>query len=118
MAVPFTLAIRQLFEHNHTLVKGERERESAHLSVALSARLGNDCGSVQLVACSQGVGHVEEKGVGSLVHESTGSVPTFAWRESGKPYCGKITLSTPDRDSNLDLPVIGSLVHRESIALD
>nr|CAD7441750.1 unnamed protein product [Timema bartmani] len=28
---------------------------------------------------------------------------------------GKVTLSTPDRDSNLDLPVIGGLVYRKSM---
>nr|CAD7438888.1 unnamed protein product [Timema bartmani] len=33
-------------------------------------------------------------------------------------YLGKTALSKPDRDSNLDLPVIGSLVYRESSALD
>nr|CAD7600202.1 unnamed protein product [Timema genevievae] len=42
-----------------------------------------------------------------------GSAPTFVWRESGKT-----TLSTPDRDSNLDLPVIGTPVDCESSALD
>nr|CAD7464398.1 unnamed protein product [Timema tahoe] len=31
---------------------------------------------------------------------------------------GKTTLSTSDQDSNLDLPVIGSLVYHESNALD
>nr|CAD7393592.1 unnamed protein product [Timema cristinae] len=31
---------------------------------------------------------------------------------------GKTTLSTPDRDSNLDFPVMGSLVHYESSSLD
>nr|CAD7441126.1 unnamed protein product [Timema bartmani] len=33
-------------------------------------------------------------------------------------YFGKTTFITPDRDSNLDLPVIGSLVYCESSALD
>nr|CAD7438148.1 unnamed protein product [Timema bartmani] len=42
-----------------------------------------------------------------------GCVPAFVWREIGKP-----TLSTPDRDSNLVLPVIGSLVYYESGVLD
>ncbi|CAG2063028.1 unnamed protein product, partial [Timema podura] len=41
-----------------------------------------------------------------------GSVPAFAWRESGKT-----TLSIPDRDSNLDLPVIDSLVYCKSSVL-
>ncbi|CAG2063008.1 unnamed protein product, partial [Timema podura] len=45
-------------------------------------------------------------------------VPAFSWRESVKPARGKTTLSTPDRDSNLDLPVIGCLVYCESSALD
>nr|CAD7413555.1 unnamed protein product [Timema poppensis] len=33
-----------------------------------------------------------------------GSEPALAWRESGKPFRKKTTLSSPDRDSNLDLP--------------
>nr|CAD7452776.1 unnamed protein product [Timema tahoe] len=37
--------------------------------------------------------------------------------ESGNPFWGE-TLSTPDRESNLDLPVIGSLVYCESSALN
>ncbi|CAG2060794.1 unnamed protein product [Timema podura] len=46
-----------------------------------------------------------------------GYVPAFAWKESGKLFV-KTTFSTPDRDSNLNLPVIGSLVYCESSALD
>nr|CAD7457450.1 unnamed protein product [Timema tahoe] len=42
-----------------------------------------------------------------------GSVPEFAWRESGKT-----TVNTPNRDSNLDLPVISSPVYSKSSALD
>nr|CAD7589527.1 unnamed protein product [Timema genevievae] len=45
------------------------------------------------------------------------SVLTFAWRE-GKKQFWKNTLSIPDRDLNLDLPVIDSLVYCESSALD
>ncbi|CAG2057145.1 unnamed protein product [Timema podura] len=45
-----------------------------------------------------------------------GIVLTFAWRKSGKPFWKK--LSTPERYSNLDLPVIGSLVYCESNILD
>nr|CAD7445341.1 unnamed protein product [Timema bartmani] len=41
------------------------------------------------------------------------SVTAFAWRESGKS-----TLSTPNQDSNFDLPVIGSLVYRENSVLN
>nr|CAD7461100.1 unnamed protein product [Timema tahoe] len=39
-------------------------------------------------------------------------------RDRGKPCLEQTTLITPDRDSNLDLPVIGSLVYCESNALD
>ncbi|CAG2053742.1 unnamed protein product [Timema podura] len=42
-----------------------------------------------------------------------GSVPEFAWRESGKT-----TVNTPNRDSNLYLPVISSPVYSKSSALD
>nr|CAD7458546.1 unnamed protein product [Timema tahoe] len=41
------------------------------------------------------------------------SVPAFAWRESGKT-----TLSVPDRDSNLNLPVIDCLLYCKSSVLD
>nr|CAD7445376.1 unnamed protein product [Timema bartmani] len=40
------------------------------------------------------------------------SVPAFAWRENGKPFCKK-----KDRDSNLNLTMIGSLVYCESNTL-
>nr|CAD7430171.1 unnamed protein product [Timema monikensis] len=40
-------------------------------------------------------------------HTHGGSEPAFAWRESGKPF-RKTTPSSPDRDSNLDLPVLSS----------
>nr|CAD7392686.1 unnamed protein product [Timema cristinae] len=45
------------------------------------------------------------------------NVPAFVWRKNGKPFL-KTTFSTPDRELNLNLPVIGSLVNRESSALD
>nr|CAD7416765.1 unnamed protein product [Timema poppensis] len=38
--------------------------------------------------------------------------------ESERNHLGKTTLSKPERDLNLDLPVIGSLVHCRSSALD
>nr|CAD7413969.1 unnamed protein product [Timema poppensis] len=41
-----------------------------------------------------------------------GNVPEFVWRESAKT-----TLSKPDKDLNLKLPVIGSLVYCKSSAL-
>nr|CAD7407280.1 unnamed protein product [Timema cristinae] len=44
-------------------------------------------------------------------------IPTFAWRKNGKSFW-KTTFSTPDRDLNLDLPVIGSIIYCESSALD
>nr|CAD7261449.1 unnamed protein product [Timema shepardi] len=51
--------------------------------------------------------------------------PMCVWRESGKPlwktilenHFGK-NLTTPDRDSNLNLPIIGSLVYCKSSVLD
>nr|CAD7452221.1 unnamed protein product [Timema tahoe] len=46
-----------------------------------------------------------------------GCLSTLTWRESGKTFL-KTTLSTPDRDSNLDFPVIESLVYCESSASD
>nr|CAD7198600.1 unnamed protein product [Timema douglasi] len=45
-----------------------------------------------------------------------GSEPTFAWRESGKQF-RKTTPSSPNRDSNLNLPVFSSLAQHESSAL-
>ncbi|CAG2061853.1 unnamed protein product, partial [Timema podura] len=55
---------------------------------------------------------VGRKGIRKVIFR--GSVPAFAWREIGK----KTTLSTPDQDSKLNLPVIGSLVYCESCALN
>nr|CAD7606272.1 unnamed protein product [Timema genevievae] len=45
------------------------------------------------------------------------SVPKFVWWEMEKHF-GKTTLSTPDQDSDLFFPVIGSQVYSESSALD
>nr|CAD7397462.1 unnamed protein product [Timema poppensis] len=45
-------------------------------------------------------------------------VPVFAWSKRAENYLGKTTLSTPDRDSNLDFPVMGSLAYCESSSLD
>nr|CAD7573427.1 unnamed protein product [Timema californicum] len=47
--------------------------------------------------------------------EYRGGEPTISWRESGKPF-EKATPSL-DRDSNLDLRVLGSLAQQESSAL-
>nr|CAD7402817.1 unnamed protein product [Timema poppensis] len=63
-----------------------------------------------------------DKRVSQLRHRGgevifVGSVLTFTWRDSEKPFW-KTILSTPDRDSNLNLPIIGSLVYCESSALD
>nr|CAD7453818.1 unnamed protein product [Timema tahoe] len=42
----------------------------------------------------------------------TGSELAFAWRESGKQF-GKNHPSSPDRDLNLDLPVLGGLAQHD-----
>nr|CAD7459278.1 unnamed protein product [Timema tahoe] len=44
------------------------------------------------------------------------SGPAFAWRESGKPFTGKGG-SSPDRDYNLNLPVLSSQAQQEISAL-
>ncbi|CAG2056972.1 unnamed protein product, partial [Timema podura] len=44
--------------------------------------------------------------------EFRGSEPAFAWRESGKPF-RKNHPSSPDRDSNLDFPVLGGLTQHD-----
>ncbi|CAG2062260.1 unnamed protein product [Timema podura] len=46
-----------------------------------------------------------------------GSVPAFVWMEDGNHF-GQIPLIKADRDSNIDLPVIGSLAFCESSVLD
>nr|CAD7408182.1 unnamed protein product [Timema poppensis] len=46
--------------------------------------------------------------------EFKGNVPIFAWIESVKPFWTK--LRTPNRDSTLDLSVIGNLVQQDSDA--
>nr|CAD7413636.1 unnamed protein product [Timema poppensis] len=45
-----------------------------------------------------------------------GSEPASAWKESGKLFRENY-LSSPDRDSNLDLPVLGSLAQHETSTL-
>nr|CAD7427680.1 unnamed protein product [Timema monikensis] len=45
-------------------------------------------------------------------------VLTFVWGERVENHLGRTTLITPDRELNLDLPVIGSLVQHEISALD
>nr|CAD7442308.1 unnamed protein product [Timema bartmani] len=44
--------------------------------------------------------------------EFRGSEPAFAWRESGEPF-RKNHPSSPDRDFNLDLPVLGGLAQHD-----
>nr|CAD7567913.1 unnamed protein product [Timema californicum] len=48
--------------------------------------------------------------------EFRGSEPEFAWRESGKPF-RKTHPNSPERDSNLDLPILGSPAQHEISAL-
>nr|CAD7604705.1 unnamed protein product [Timema genevievae] len=43
---------------------------------------------------------------------------TRSWFDPSWMYLGKTTLSTPGRDSNLDLPALGSLAQYETSALD
>nr|CAD7575111.1 unnamed protein product [Timema californicum] len=45
-----------------------------------------------------------------------GSEPALAWRDSGKPL-RKTTPSSPERDSNLNLLILGSLAQHETSAL-
>nr|CAD7593264.1 unnamed protein product [Timema genevievae] len=42
----------------------------------------------------------------------------FAWRKSAKPFRKIHPQCTPDRDLNLDLPILGSLIQHEISALD
>nr|CAD7428518.1 unnamed protein product [Timema monikensis] len=51
--------------------------------------------------------------VNPRVNDGRGSIPMFVCRE-----IGKTTLSTPDRDSNLDLPINSSQVYCETSAFD
>nr|CAD7596933.1 unnamed protein product [Timema genevievae] len=64
-----------------------------------------------------------------FTHALTGcdSMSSLFWKEEVDPYLcggrvenhfGRKNLNTPDRDSNLDLPIVGSLVYCESSALD
>nr|CAD7260717.1 unnamed protein product [Timema shepardi] len=53
----------------------------------------------------------------SFCHDDIiGSEPAFSWRESGKPF--RKNPSSPERDSNFALPVLGSQVQHETDALD
>nr|CAD7392452.1 unnamed protein product [Timema cristinae] len=60
---------------------------------------------------------LQEAGITSLSNGSNvrGSEPAFTWRESGKPF--RNTPSSPDRDSNLDLPVLSSRAQHTTSAL-
>nr|CAD7603611.1 unnamed protein product [Timema genevievae] len=58
---------------------------------------------------------VLETGIGKV--ECRLSEPTFVWKESEKNIKGKPSPSSPERDLNLNLPVLGSLAQQESSAL-
>nr|CAD7588569.1 unnamed protein product [Timema genevievae] len=61
--------------------------------------------------------HIEYAGnarIGKVEYRE--SEPAFAWRESGKLF-KKNHPSSPERDSNLDLPVLGSLAQHKSSGL-
>ncbi|CAG2065527.1 unnamed protein product, partial [Timema podura] len=45
-------------------------------------------------------------------------VYSYWLKGKGENHFGKTTLNTPDRDSNLDVPIIGSIVYCEGSALD
>nr|CAD7604715.1 unnamed protein product [Timema genevievae] len=60
----------------------------------------------------------ESARAGTSCSAFSGSEPTFAWREGGKPFRKHpLPPISPDRDSNLDLPVLGSLAQHETSAL-
>ncbi|CAG2055665.1 unnamed protein product, partial [Timema podura] len=60
---------------------------------------------------SNALNHVTtDEGIGKV--EFRGSEPAFAWRKSGKPF-RKNHPSSPDRDSNLDLPVLEGLAQHD-----
>ncbi|CAG2055086.1 unnamed protein product [Timema podura] len=76
------------------------------------------------------VGSLVYRNISALDHAVTGSAPmkvefrgsepTFAWRESRKSFRNprpRHSPSSPDLDSNLDLPVLGSLAQHETSAL-
>nr|CAD7454423.1 unnamed protein product [Timema tahoe] len=54
--------------------------------------------------------------LGIVEVEFRGSEPEFAWREGGKSYRKKY-ISSRERDSNLDLPILVSLVQHETNVL-
>nr|CAD7394550.1 unnamed protein product [Timema cristinae] len=56
-------------------------------------------------------------GLGIGKFEFRGSELAFSRRESEKSFRNPLTLSLPDRDSNLDLPILGSLAQPETSAL-
>ncbi|CAG2058612.1 unnamed protein product [Timema podura] len=49
--------------------------------------------------------------------EFKGNEPPFVWRESGKPFRKNHAPSSPDQDSNLNLPILGSPAQHETSAL-
>nr|CAD7461217.1 unnamed protein product [Timema tahoe] len=105
------------------LLVGERvlvyEIYDPHLGAKVIRQLGPGwtipLGEAQLFATRTDLQGVElSAGIQQVIFK--GSVPAFAWRMENN--FGKTTLSTPDQDSNLDLPIIGGLVYCESDALE
>nr|CAD7400743.1 unnamed protein product [Timema poppensis] len=58
-------------------------------------------------------GQLDNYNGGHYLPQWEGSKPAFAWRESGKPF-RKTNLSSPDRESNLDLPVLSSRAQHDT----
>nr|CAD7452898.1 unnamed protein product [Timema tahoe] len=88
-------------------------------------RVGDHLGNTTLCGTDRDLNHDLSVTGNPFQHESdaldhattdAGRVPAFAWRVSEK--IGKTTLSTANQDSNLDIPVISSLVYCKSDALD
>ncbi|CAG2052914.1 unnamed protein product [Timema podura] len=75
--------------------------------------------AVSPVADTSDVNQVESQDANCYTNTSDkkGSEPTFTWRESGKPFWEKLPPSSPERDSNLDLHVLGSLAQHNTSAL-
>nr|CAD7455985.1 unnamed protein product [Timema tahoe] len=111
--VTWSAAFRVFDKNNDGMISS---MELRHVMTNLGEKLSDEeVDDMIREADLDGDGMVNYEGMTRVIF--IGSVPTFVWGKLVKPFCKK-KLSTPNRDLNLDLPVISSLVYCESSALD
>nr|CAD7568611.1 unnamed protein product [Timema californicum] len=97
-----------LHGHSHSHSHGATSRTNINVRAALIHVIGDFIQSVGVLVAA----FVIKFYVGFRRSE-----PAFVWRESGQPLRKTRPPSSPDQDSNHDLPVLGSLAQHETSAL-